>query len=324
MADFHGLAVVVVNYGSSTLLAQNLAPVATSLPGARVIVVDNHTTPEEARRVGALCDQHGWQALLLEENTGFGGGINRAVATCLAPDTRHLMLLNPDATIDAASVRRLVDHVEAHPLDLVAPTVVTPAGGTWAAGADLLLERGEMRSWRARSGDLDPTREQPWLSGACLVLARALWDRIGGFDDDYFLYWEDVDFSRRALDAGAELVVDASATAVHDEGSTHRGDTAPRAKSSLYYYYNTRNRLLFAAKHLSVQDQRRWRWSAPAVGYRILLQGGRRQFRNPGRTLVPAVRGTLDGLRLMRTHRRRQARPDAPTRSSLPGGSSSA
>jgi N-acetylglucosaminyl-diphospho-decaprenol L-rhamnosyltransferase len=305
VTEFHGLAIVVINYGSSALLAQNLVTVAQDLPGARVVVVDNRTSGEESRRVGELCRAQHWQALLLDENTGFGGGINIAVATSLTSEIRYLMLLNPDATIDAASVQRLLDHVAAHPLDLVAPRIVTPTGKHWAAGADLLLEHGEMRSWLKRTGELDPVREQPWLSGACLMLSRELWARTGGFDDDYFLYWEDVDFSRRALDAGAELVVDPLATAVHDEGSTHRGDTTPRAKSPIYYYYNTRNRLLFAAKHLGLEDQRRWRRSAPAVGYQILLQGGRRQLTNPRRTLIPAVRGTIDGLRLMRQQRLR-------------------
>ena len=295
------LAILVVNYGSSQLLAVNLADVHTQVPDARVVVVDNPTTPEERTRVTEMCSRHGWHLVAPPTNVGFGTGMNLA-AQALAPDVTHLLLLNPDATVDATSLDCLVKHVNRSPEDLVAPRILTPAGEHWFAGADLLLARGEMRSWLRRTGGRDPESAQPWLSGACLLLLRTLWDRIGGFDDDYFLYWEDVDLSRRVLDAGGELVVVPQAVAVHDEGATHRGDTAARAKSATYYYFNTRNRLLFAAKHLSAQDQRRWRRTAPVVAYRVLLQGGRRQFRHPGRTLLPALRGVRDGLRLMREH----------------------
>ena len=290
------LGVVVVNYGSSDLLAQNLATVSSALAGARVVVVDNFTTRAEQARVRDLAEEHGWTALLLEENVGFGAGVNRAVAS-LGPEDSHLLLLNPDATVDAASVEAMLAHVEQHPLDLVAPTVRRPDGSTWSTGVDLDLATGEMRGWQRREGPPDPTRVQPWLSGACLLLRRDLWDRIGGFDDDYFLYWEDVDLSHRVLEVGGSVAVVDGATAVHDEGATHRDEGEDRAKSPIYYYYNTRNRLLFASKHLSPDQQRRWRRSAAAAGYEILLRGGRRQFARPGRSLLPALRGTVDGLR---------------------------
>ncbi len=297
------LAVVVVNYGSSDLLAHNLTSVGGELPGATVVVVDNFTTPEEQARVRDLAARHGWQTLLLEENVGFGSGMNRAVET-LGPACTHLLLLNPDATLDRPSVEAMLAHVDEHPRALVAPTVRRPDGSTWSTGVDLDLETGEMRGWHRREGPPDLARVQPWLSGACLLLRRELWERIGGFDDDYFLYWEDVDLSRRVLESGGSVAVVPGATAVHDEGATHREEGADRAKSPTYYYYNTRNRLLFAAKHLSPDRQRRWRRSAARAGYQILLRGGRRQFARPGRSIVPALRGTVDGLRAVSGPRR--------------------
>jgi GT2 family glycosyltransferase len=141
-----------------------------------------------------------------------------------------------------------------------------------------------------------------WLSGACLLVGRAVWLELGGFDEDYFLYWEDVDLCIRAASRGCELVVDDQATAVHDEGGTQAtrmaGPTGS-AKSSTYYYYNTRNRLMFAAKNLGVEDQHRWVRSSIGAAYHILLRGGRRQLVHPRSTLVPAIQGTIAGLRLI-------------------------
>jgi N-acetylglucosaminyl-diphospho-decaprenol L-rhamnosyltransferase len=299
------LAILVVNYGSSDLLAQNLVEVSAHAPGARVVVVDNLTTVAERDRVAALCTQHGWHAILMDHNAGFGGAVNHAAAVALGPDTRTLLLLNPDAVLDGDSLARLLRRVEQDPLTLAAPLVRNPDGGVWSAGSDLYLDRGEMRGWRHRDPATDPATRQPWLSGACLMVSRELWERVGGFDEDYFLYWEDADLCRRALALGATLVLDEDAVAVHDAGSTSRAGDSRRAKSAVYYYYNTRNRLLFAAKHLSPDDQRRWRRTSAAVAYQVLLRGGRRQFRHPSRNVLPALRGTRDGLALMRRHRTR-------------------
>ena len=296
------VAVVVVNYGSHDLLARHLVETAGSLPGCSVVVVDNFTTLDERRQVECLCAEHGWTSLLLDDNLGFGSGMNKAVAS-LGPGPTHVLLLNPDATVDQPSVEAMVEHVDQHPLTLVAPTVIRPDGSIWSTGVDLDLLSGDMRGWQRRTGEHDPALVQPWLSGACLLLRRDLWDRVGGFDDDFFLYWEDVDLSRKVLEAGGAVAVVPGATAVHDEGATHREADLQRAKSPTYYYYNTRNRLLFAAKHLPRRQLLRWCLTSPAAGYQILLRGGRRQLTQPRSSLVPAMRGTFAGLRLVRRHR---------------------
>jgi glycosyltransferase involved in cell wall biosynthesis len=136
-----------------------------------------------------------------------------------------------------------------------------------------------------------------------------MWQRIGGFDDDYFLYWEDVDLSRRVVNAGGSVRADGTLHAVHDEGSTHRHADAGPAKSPTYYYYNARNRLLYAAKHLPASDQRRWLRTTPLASYRILLQGGRRQFVRPLRSFWPALKGSWHGIRLLKAATRAKSNP---------------
>lgn len=295
---------VVVNYGSHDLLRRHLAVLSRAAPDLHVVVVDNHSDRAERSAVQDLADIHDWTTVLLDDNLGFGAGVNRGVAE-VPDDVSRILLLNPDASLDVTSLRALEAHVDAHPEQLVAPLVRRPNGSTWSAGTDLVLATGEMRGWHKRPPDADAATYQPWLSGACLAMARSLWERARGFDDDYFLYWEDVDLSRRILHAGGGLAVLREAVAVHDEGSTHRGrGTRERARSPIYYYYNARNRLLFAAKHLDAETQARWSRTAPASGYRLLLQGGRRQFRHPSRTVSPVWRGIKDGRSLMSGPRR--------------------
>lgn len=307
------LGVVVVNYGSHQLLEENLAPLSREIPGAVVVVVDNFTSSAERDAVRRVAQGHGWMLLQPDRNLGFGAGVNVGAARALELGATELLLLNPDASLDATSVHALLAAVRADPRTVVAPRVLRPDGSVWFAGSDLLLADGRMRATRHR----DPQggeRLEPWLSGACLILSAGLWLEVGGFDEDYFLYWEDVDLSHRVLLAGGRLVLEESATARHAEGGTQ----APRrnvaggaeAKSDAYFYYNIRNRLLYAAKHLSDEDLRNWLRSTPSANWQVLLRGGGRRplLRSPG-PMLAALRGTRDGLHIVR-----QLRGGAPPR----------
>jgi GT2 family glycosyltransferase len=298
--------VVVVNYGSHDLLERNLVPLSRELPDLLVVVVDNLSSARDRELAGALALRHDWVFAAAESNLGFGGGMNLGVGVAIDHGAQSVLLLNPDARIDATNFCRLLRRLENRPRALVTPRIVNPDGSVAAAGTDLLLATGNMRGSAKRPAQAAEPYLM-WLSGACLLLSRAVWEEVGGFDEDYFLYWEDVDLCVRAAAIGAEMVVEDRATAVHDEGGTQATqgrNSASQAKSSTYYYYNTRNRLLFAARHLAAEDQHRWVCSSVGAAYHILLRGGRRQLVNPSSTLWPAIRGTYDGVRLVRATRR--------------------
>lgn len=295
------LAVVVVNYGSSDLLQRNLVGTVRDSGPQSVVVVDNFSTADERERVRVLAREQGWTLVEPATNEGFGGGMNAGVARAGELGAQEFLLLNPDASIAAPDLRLLRAAASADPLALIAPRIEDGAGRTWFAGSDVYLSDGRTRGWAKR--DAFPGQERwEWLSGACLLVTAEVWALSGGFDEQYFLYWEDVDFSRRVVAGGGRLQVVLEATAVHDEGGTHDGAAAKRgrAKSSTYYYFNIRNRLLFAAKHLDDSGRRRWRRSAVGAAKDVLMRGGRRQFVRPIVPLMAAVKGTRDGLSMSR------------------------
>ena len=295
---FRPVAIVVVNYASHLLLEQNLAGVAAAVPDAAVVVVDSHSTTEEESAVAALASRHGWTLVTTARNVGFGAGMNLGVAAAKDLGAEAFLLLNPDAVITAPSVALLRSALESSPLTLLVPKIYDSTGTVWFDGADVYLDTGETRASRHRTGG---ERVLPWLTGACLLVSSQLWDQVAGFDERFFLYWEDVDLSIRVCRSGGALRVVEGASAIHDEGGTHAGAVSgSRAKSDVYYYYNIRNRLLFAALNLPSADRRRWRRGSVAAAYRILLRGGRRQFLRPLRPVGAGIRGTVDGLALMR------------------------
>lgn len=284
-----GLAIVVVTFGAPELLETNLARIDTTALGAHVLIVDNFHSAAARSAVVASAREHGWTVLTMPTNLGFGAAANEGVRRAAALGCTSFLLLNPDARIATDAIRELWQAAEAAPLTMQCPRIVRPDGTVWFRGGNL-----DVRSGNLRSGDLD--QAAGWLTGACLMVHRSLWERLGGFDPDFFMYWEDVDLSRRCLDVGGVLRMRQELTAVHEVGGTQPSKGAS-TKSRSYYYFNCRNRLLFAAKHLPATALLRWIAVTPAASVRVMLRGGGRRglLRSP--SLVWAgLRGTAAGL----------------------------
>lgn len=293
-----GAALVVVNYASHDLLRANFA--WTFGGAARVVVVDNHHSPAAAESITALATEAGWELVALPDNAGFGAGVNAGAARALALGCDPLLVVNPDVRLTAADVAALASAVAADPDALVSPLVVDATGRPWAQ-----LGRVDLRGGRLFTDD---TGDGPaWLSGACLGVSRRAWERLGGMDADYFMYWEDVDLSVRAGRAGLGLRLLPEVRVVHDVGGTQ---TAAAGKSRNYYYYNCRNRLVFAGKLLTGRQFLRWLLLTPADVRRVTTRG-----RPPSRwfrlraALPPSLAGCAAGswwaLRNWRRGRRR-------------------
>jgi GT2 family glycosyltransferase len=295
MSDLSRLAVVVVSYGGPALLERHTTQVAAALRPAKIIVVDNHSIDANRDVVRALCEREGWTGVFPGTNTGFGAGCNLGAAAALAEGAEVLLFLNPDATIDAESAVRLMAAVEAEPLLLAGPTVLGPGGEVASEGLDLDLDTGMMRPWRRRC-EHPGAETLPWVTGACFAVTRELWEQVSGFDERYFLYWEDVDLCARVQALGGRVAVIDEAIATHSGGGTQRAEGS-RAKSPAYYYFNIRNRALFARTWLSQERQRSWRRGAVGAAYEILMRGGRRQLLHPVRPVSAVVRGLRDGRR---------------------------
>jgi len=286
-AEADRLALVVVNFASSSLLAANLVD-----PGLRgaigcIVVVDNPSTADETRRVRELCVTNDWALVEQARNEGFGAGVNAGVARARQLGCTRVLALNPDATIDADSARELLAASRADPRALIGPHIVRPDATVWFAGAVLDPRAGTTR--RAREEELDG--ETTWQTGACFLATITMWDEVGGFDDDYFMYWEDIDLSWRWREAGGRLIVHENATAVHDAGGTQAGS----GKSPLYVYFNCRNRLLFARKRFRSRYGRRWWRGSISYGWSVATRGSRRMLAKRPLLLWSALRGTLAG-----------------------------
>ena len=221
------VAVVIVAYNS----ADGLRATLDSVAGAEeVVVVDNGSADDSvavARASGATVIETG-------ANLGFAGGCNAGARATSAP---LLLFLNPDAALAAGSLDALRAVAAAEPGWGAWQAVVTMDGGARVntAGNEVhFLGFG----W---AGDLDhpvdsvPARRRAvgFASGAALVVRRAAWDVVGGFDERYFMYGEDLDLSLRLRLAGFGVGVEPAARADHDYAF---------AKGDYKWFYLERNR----------------------------------------------------------------------------------
>ena len=305
------IGVVVVNYGAHRLLAVNLTALDGE-PGIRIVVVDNFHSPVERESVMGLSAERGWELVATQRNLGFGDGNNLGAERAIALGCDVVVLLNPDASIDASACRDLARIVRTDPRSLVSPVITRPDGSVWSAGSQVDQRSGRVGKVR---GPLVSAPDK-WLTGAVLATTRGMWEELDGFAPGYFLYWEDVDISRRCVELGGRLIVAQDVQAVHDPGGTQLDQLRGSGKSPIYYYYNCRNRLLFASRHLSTRSMLSWVWHTPAESAIILSRGGRREVAKSPRALASAVGGSLVGFGIVMKElfRRLTSRSAATTR----------
>ncbi|WP_196073077.1 glycosyltransferase family 2 protein [Nakamurella alba] len=312
------VGVVVVNFSSHQLVGENLAALEASGgddPDLLAVVVDNFSTAGEREAARRLCRDRGWEFVAAPGNPGFGGGADLGARRALQAGCDVVVLLNPDARLDRSGVLRLAALCRGDHDLLVAPLVQRPDGSVWSAGSRIDLATGRV----GRAPQPFVSGPDRWLSGACLAIHRSGWQQLDGFGSGWFLYWEDVDLSRRWVDLGGTLLLADDVTAVHDAGGTQE-HAGTRRKSGLYYHYNCRNRLLWGARHLGTPALLRWVLRTPAESAAVLLRGGRRQILASPSVLWSTLTGTTRGLgiavaelarRGVRTVLRRPAAPPA-------------
>jgi GT2 family glycosyltransferase len=208
--------VVVVNYRqweNTRRLADQLLAAACARRGeAEVVVVDNHSPPApgESRLAAALRRREGVSLRRWGRNRGFARAANEG---CRLSRGAWFLLLNPDMSVPADfldGVLALADRQAGEPRAGIIGLQLRNSDGSrqLSAGpcptlagtlARLLLPR----AWRKyRFVGSDRGREVPWVTGCCLLVRRECFEQVGGFDRDFFLYYEDVDLCRRARRQG--------------------------------------------------------------------------------------------------------------------------
>lgn len=269
------LSALVVTWNSADTILECLG----SLPrGMDVIVVDNGSTDDTVARLKGC----GLGVRIIEpgRNLGFGAACNLAASHAQG---EHLLLLNPDATLEPEALAILLRTLEEQPeIGAIAPYIQALDASpelSWGEEPGILQE---WRRQRAQNG-IGAVPSPPalastvaWVSGACLLLRGDAWREVGGFDEGFFLYFEDLDLCKRIRSAGWSIVYEPRARAIHRRGHSS-SQIAPQVEawyraSQLRYYlkHAPRHEQFFLKAYLSLKYLlRAWREPEPA---RTILQ----------------------------------------------------
>lgn len=253
------VAVVIVNFNAGAHLRACVDSVSADLAGmpSAILVVDNASTDGSAETLASVA---GVALLRNDSNRGFGAAVNQAAAQT---DARYLWLLNPDCRVGPGTFARLSETIAKHQSCAIAAARLLNADGSVQASA-----RGEPSAWTGLFGrhglltrllprSAAARRNLPaadlvdagvesavvdWVMGACMLVRRDRFDEAGGFDEGYFLYWEDADLCRRLRLRGYETRYVPGAEVVHVgavSAGTRSGLATRAFHRSAYRYYAT-------------------------------------------------------------------------------------
>jgi GT2 family glycosyltransferase len=290
------LSIILVNWNGRELLARALKCVYATVRELRyeVLVVDNASSDGSAELVRERFPQA--TLIVNRENLGFGRANNQAAAEARG---RHLLLLNTDCFVHAGAIDELVRFLDAHPAaGAVGPRLRYEDGALqrsvssfptlktelWTAlglaqrfPKSPLFGQYQMTYW-----DLDDLREVDSLMGACLLLRGAAIEQLGLFDEQFFMYSEEVDLCYRLRQAGWKSYFLPTAEATHIWGGSAR---KVAGESCLRLFHS---RVQFFRKHYGAL-------AASAYKGLLLLSGGLRVLASP---LIFALRRDRGALRV--------------------------
>lgn len=243
-------SVIFVNYQSADILRRALR----SLPEMwqlEIIVVNNDRSEE--RKLEALRREVDFSLVSSGENIGFGAGINLGA---LHAHGEYLFFLNPDAFWQWGTFSEISNFFRSHPrVAVIGAKLVDNAGfpEKWSVGMPMsFLELVRNNIGIPSSRRILESRTPigaGWVSGAALFVRTAVFEKMGGFDERFFLYFEDVDLCHRIREEGGSVVFYPDITIRHDGGGSCLSNSLQ--KSEFY-----RSQRLYFEKHRTKDE--RW------------------------------------------------------------------
>ncbi|MBN1483088.1 MAG: glycosyltransferase family 2 protein [Chloroflexia bacterium] len=224
------LSIVIVNWNGGQVLLDCLESIyaRTHSFGLEVIVVDNASSDGSPERAAA--DYTQVRLLRSEHNLGFAGGNNLGLE---AARGRYLLLLNNDTVVLEDALEAMLAEIESRPeVGILGCRLLNPDGslqrscGMFPSLLTEFLDQTMLHrlfpTYKIGRWDYNSARPVDWVTGACLLVRRKTYEQIGGLDEGYFMFLEDVDWCQKAWRAGWQVFYTPAAEIVHLKGHSSR------------------------------------------------------------------------------------------------------
>jgi GT2 family glycosyltransferase len=263
------LTIIIVSWNVRDLLRRCLDSVSRirglregEVPRTEIIVVDNASTDGSAEMVRQ--DFAGARLIANSQNLGFTAANNQGLALSQG---RYLLLLNPDTEVVGDALSTMLRYMEEHPqVGALGPQLRYPDESRQSSRrrfptlATALVESTIIQEWwednhilrRYYMSDTPDDVIQPvdWLVGACLLVRRRVYEQVGGLDEGFFMYSEELDWCRRIKDAGWAVVYLPTATVIH-----HEGKSSQQVVPARHIHFQSSKVLYFHKHHGTLQSE---------------------------------------------------------------------
>lgn len=227
---------------------------ASDYPALDILLVDNASPDSSGERLREAFPDLAY--LQTGKNVGYTGGNNRGIERALSDGADYLLILNNDTVVEAECVTRLVQAARSTAgVGAVGPKILyfDAPGLIWFGGGKLssvrAIGRHRLQGMPDRRGAEERTEEVSFLTGCCLLIPANVLREMGGFEDDFFAYAEDVELSLRLTSVGYHLVYEPTARVFH------RVPTNPVHPSPFQIVQRDRNRRRLARRRYSAPER---------------------------------------------------------------------
>jgi len=235
------LSIIIVNYNSVALAKDAILSIKKHLKiSYEIIVIDNSENEEEIESAASAFADDTNLRFKHVPNHGYGAANNEGAKMARG---KYLLLLNPDTLLTDESLVKMLNFLSAHDeVGAISPLIYQEDGKTLQHhfyGHFLSLGGITLKKWQGEGTNLNKEiNNVDMVTGASLMIKKELFDRVGGFDENFFMYVEDDDLCRRLQELGYKNAVYTKAKIIHLEGksSTSRNKKLMYYKSQDYYW----------------------------------------------------------------------------------------
>ena len=248
------VAVILVNWNGYEFTRACLDSLRKmDFPDFQVILVDNASQNQEGQRLKKAFPEI--DLIENSENLGFAGGNNVGIRHALEKGFTHVMLLNNDTEVEPDFLGEMIRKFNQNPkLGVVQPLIlflhdpkkIWSAGGKWISAfgrAITLGDRHPICDYRFKKSELD------WATGCCMLISREALLKTGLLNQQYFAYFEDVEWSLRFREAGFGIALAEKAIIYHEAGAASKKKNSEGTLSPRVFFYHVRNQFFLIRRN---------------------------------------------------------------------------
>jgi len=221
MEKFPKVSIIVLNYNGKNCIEKTLKSVyRVNYPDFNVVLVDNNSTDGSLEFIRRNFPKIG--IIKNDQNLGFSAGNNIGIKYALERGADYILLLNYDTEVKSNFLLHLIKTMQSDKKNGIGSPVIFKGKNKdiWFSGGKIGWIK--MKTFHQTKKIVKDYFNSDYISGCSMIIKKDVFEKIGLLDEDFFLYWEDADFSLRTKKAGFKLVVSAKSEVFHMEKSQER------------------------------------------------------------------------------------------------------